>query len=409
MRRIAIGLIASVLVRLGTPAFAESTSAPLTLDEALAAAASVTGSSGFASRLEQQNVATSAAAPSPAFGLSSVLGQAPQNGVLESTFTEQLTLNIGSRTSRLGTLRAAQAGTMQALATAAVARRAAAQGIVTSFFAVGNDQAQLAAATSNTALALRSLDAATQRHRVGVAPFIDVQRAQVTLATAQADAATATAALDGDRTTLAALIGRPDVTAVAMPKASFVPDDPTASALALRTNPAVANAASGLQAARATLLIAQGQLRSGVIVGAGLQLTRQGTETSVGPALGIGLATPFTSSLGRATVVSAQANALAAQTALTQAQRDAVQTALVARTQALSSSARVSFLRSALHSAQRVADAELAGYRLGAVTSTDLILAQTQLATARTSLAAATVQAAQASATLQLQIGTLNR
>ncbi len=409
MRRIAICLIASALVGLGTPAFAESTSAPLTLGEALAAAASVTGSLGVASTLDQQNGATNAAAPSPAFGLSSSVGQTPKNGAPpENTLTEQLTLNIGSRASRLGALRAAQAGTAQALATAAIARRAGAQGIVTTFFAVANDQAQLAAATTNTALAQRSLDAATQRNRVGVAPLIDVQRAQVTLATAKADVATATAAFNGDRTTLAALIGRPDVTAVAMPPANVVPDSPTATARALRTSPAVASAASGLQAARASLLTAQGQLRSGVIVGAGLQLTRQGAETSVGPALSIGLTTPFTSSLGRATLVSAQANALAAQTAFTQAQRDAVQTALAARTQALSSSARVSFLRSALDSAQRVADAELAGYRLGAVTSTDLILAQTQLATARTALAAATVQAAQASATLQLQIGALN-
>lgn len=93
---------------------------------------------------------------------------------------------------------------------------------------------------------------------------------------------------------------------------------------------------------------------------------------------------------------------------LMQAQRDAVQTALAARSQALSSSARVSLLSRAVDAAQGVADAELAGYRLGAVTSTDLILAQSQLATARTAFATATVQAAQASATLQLQIGALN-
>lgn len=65
-------------------------------------------------------------------------------------------------------------------------------------------------------------------------------------------------------------------------------------------------------------------------------------------------------------------------------------------------------MRNAVDAAQRVADAELAGYRLGAVTSTDVILAQTQLAAARSALATATVQAAQASATLQLQIGALN-
>jgi len=409
MRSIAMTFIVSVLVGLGTPAFGESTSAPLTLGEALAAAASVTGSSGFASTLVQRSAVTNAAAPSLAFGLSSSLGQTPQIGTPpQSTLTEQLTLSIGSPASRLGALRATQAGTAQALATAAIARRSAAQGIVTAFFAVANDQAQLTAATTNTTLAQRSVDAANQRHRVGVAPLIDVRRAQVTLATAQADVATATAAFDGDRTTLAALIGRPNVTSAAMPPASAVPDDPTATTLALRTNPAVASAASGLQAAQAALLSARGQLRSGVVVGAGLQLVRQGADKSVGPALSLGLATPFTNSLGRATVVSAQASALAAQMTLMQAQRDAVQTALAARSQALSSSARVSLLSRAVDAAQGVADAELAGYRLGAVTSTDLILAQSQLATARTAFATATVQAAQASATLQLQIGALN-
>lgn len=336
MRSIAVSLIASTLMGLASPAFAESVSAPLTLSNALAAAALITGSSIVASTLEQQSAATNAAVPSPAFGLNSSLGQAPKAGAPpENTLTEQLTLNIGSRASRLGALRTAQAGTTQALATAASARRTAAQGIVTTFFAVATDQAQLAAATANTALAKRSLDAATERHRVGVAPLIDVQRAQVALATAQADVATAMGALSGDRTTLATLIGRPDVTAVTLPPASAVPDEPSATALALRTNPAVANSASALQAAQASLLTAQGQLRSGVVIGAGLQLNRQGAETSVGPAFSIGLATPFTSSLGRATVTSAQASTIADQAALMQTQRDAIQTALLARAQAL--------------------------------------------------------------------------
>jgi len=410
MRRVARNFIVSILVGLGVPAFAESTAAPLTLGDALAAASSVTGSSAVASTLDRQQAATNASAPSPTFGFSSSLGQTPQIGTpAQSSLTEQLTLNIGSRASRLGALRAAQAGTSQASATAAIARRTAAQGVATAFFAVATDQAQLAAATSNATLAQRSLDAANQRHRVGVAPLIDVQRAQVTLATAQAEVATATAAFDGDRTTLAALIGRPKVASVVMPFASAVPDDATATALALQTNPAVASAASGVLAAQASLLSAQGQLHSGVVVGAGLQLVRQGADTSVGPALSLGLATPFTNTLGRATVVSAQANALASQTALTQARRDAVQTALAARSQALSSSARLSLLSKAVDAAQRVADAELAGYRLGAVTSADLILAQSQLATARTAFATATVQAAQAAATMQLQIGALNR
>lgn len=410
MRSAAISFLASALVGLASPAVADSTSAPLTLGDALAAAASVTDSSGVASALEQQNRVTNAAASSATFGLSSSLGQGPKAGASpENTLTEQLTLNIGSRASRLGALRTTQAGTAQALATAATVRRTAAQGIITTFFAVVSDQTQQSAAIANAALAERSLDAATQRHRVGVAPLIDVQRARAALAIAQADVATATAALTGDRTTLAALTGRAEVTAVATPAVGAVPDQPTVTALALRTSPTVSSEASVLQAAQASLLTAQGQLRSGVVVGAGLQVNRQGADTSVGPALSIGLATPLTSNLGRATIASAQASALAAQTALTQAQRDAVQAALLARTQALSSSARVAPLSNALDAARRVADAELAGYRLGAVSSADVILAQTQLATARNALATATAQAAQASATLQLQIGALNQ
>ncbi len=414
MRSVAIVLALSLFFGLSGPALAqapspEPTSSPLTLAEALAAAASFTGSAGSASALERQNSITNAAAPSPTFGLSSTLGQTPKTGAPpENTFTEQLTLNIGSRASRLGALRTTQAGTTQALATAAIERRTAAQGIVTAFFAVANDQAQLAAATTNAGLAERSLAAAIQRQHVGVAPLLDVQRARTALATSQADVAASTAALASDRTTLAALIGKPEVTVVAVPASSVVPDQQTSTALALRTNPTIQNATSAVQAAQASLLTALGQLRSGVVVGAGLQLTRQGAETSLGPAFSIGFATPFTSSLGRATVASARASTIAAQTALTQAQRDAVQAALSARTQAVSSSARVPLLISAVDAAQSVADAELAGYRLGAVTSTDLILAQTQLATVRSALATARVQASQAAATLQLQIGALN-
>ncbi len=402
-----VALIVSMTVGLARPALAQT---PLTLGEALATAAALTGSASVATSLARRDAVVNEATASASFGLRSSLGIAPKTGApAESTLTEELTLDVGSRDGRLGVLHAAQALSAQAQATAANARRRTAQGIVAAFFAVATDQAQRSAATANADLAARSLSAALERHRVGVAPLVDVERARAALATARADVASAEPALANDRATFAALIDRPTVEAVVAPEIFAAPDRATVTALALRTNPDVATARTTLQAAEAALLLARGQLHSSFVVGAGLQVTHQGAQTAVGPALEVGIATPLTRSLGRAGATSAEASAIAARAALVQSERDATQAALRVRAQALSLAERIEPLRGAMDAALDVARAELAGYRLGAVTSSDVVLAQTQLATARNALALAIVQAAQASVTLQLDMGALDR
>ena len=412
-----LAIAVSLAARCAIPAFARdapirasSSSPSLTLADALAGAATLAGSSDTASALEQERRITRAARPSSAVGLSSAIAETPKSGAPpERTLTEQVTLDIGSRERRLGALRATQAGSAQAFASAASARFATAQGIVTAFFAVASDRAEVTAADESAALAARSLTAATERRRVGVAPRIDVERARSALATAEADVAASTAALAADRTMLAALVGRAVVTDVALPAPLVVPDQDATIALVLLTNPSVSAAAALLDAARASLDTARGALRSDVVVGAGLAVNRQGSQTSIGPALSLGILTPFASGLGKASVASARASTIAAQATLVQARRDAVEAALVTRTQALRASARLPSLEDALASAQSVASAELAGYRLGAVSSTDLTLAQAQLSAARTAFARARVEAAGAAARFALEIGSLHQ
>jgi outer membrane protein TolC len=116
---------------------------------------------------------------------------------------------------------------------------------------------------------------------------------------------------------------------------------------------------------------------------------------------------PFGSGFTRANVAAADAAVLVAKANLEQSRREAARSALHAWTVARTALARLAGLRTASDASRHVAEADLAGYRLGAVSSADLVAAQTQAAAARAALETATVQALQAYAQLQFEIGAL--
>ena len=394
-----LGLTIAALL-IVTPASAQ---APLTLEGALRAVVTSPATDALTPGLAAALSARPGAIPSLQTGVS----VAPDVGVPSKySVSEQLSLDIGSCAARLGRALTAQAAAAQVLASLATSRRSAAQNAVAAFFAVAADQVQVASASQNVTLGRRTLQATTQRRRVGVAPRVDEDRARAALRVSEADLAAATVALDADRSALGDLLSTTAVD-VALPNVGTVPAPELVRDQALRKNPLVASVSAELRNAEAALLIAQSDAAPGLSVGAGAAITGDSIQKTVGPVVSATITFPISTNAARAARGAAQARVAAANVALLQARRDAVQSALRLRTQAVSAAARLAPLRDAVDSAQRVAESTLGGYRLGAVSSADLIAAQTQLVAARAALNAATLTASQTFATLQIEIGDL--
>ena len=398
-RRFLVGLLGAML-----PTTQASAQTPLTLDAALRAVMTPAAVDVLTPGLAAAASARPGAMPSLQTGLS----VAPDVGVpAKYTLSQQLSFDVGSRAGRLGRARSAQAAAAQVLASFATSRRSAAQNAVAAFFAVAADQVQFASASQNVALGQRTLRATTQRRRVGVAPRVDADRARAALRSSEADLAAAAAALGADRAALGELLSATVSGNVTLPDVRTIATSDLVRDKALQRNPLVASASAELRNAQAALLIVQSDTGPGLSVGAGAAITGDSVQKTLGPVVSATLTLPISTNAARAARGAAQARVAAANVALIQARRDAVQTALRLRAQAVSAAARLAPLRDAVDSAQRVAESTLGGYRLGAVSSADLIAAQTQLVSARTALNSATLQASQAYAALQVEIGDL--
>ncbi|MBC5804556.1 MAG: TolC family protein [Candidatus Eremiobacteraeota bacterium] len=394
-----VALLAAML-----PSMAVSAQAPLTLDAALRAVTTPAAADALTPGL----AVAASARPEGLLSLQTGASVAPDVGVpAKYTLSQQLSFDVGSRAGRLGRARSAQAAAAQVLASLATSRRSAAQNAVAAFFAVAADQVQFASASQNVTLGQRTLRATTQRRRVGVAPRVDVDRARAALRSSEADLAAAAAALEADRGALGELLSRTVAGNVALPDIGTLPTSARVRDEALQRNPLIASARAELRNAQAALLIAQSDLAPGLGVGAGAAITGDSVQNTLGPVVSATLTLPISTNAARAARGAAQARVAAADVALNQARRDAVATALRLRAQAVSAAARLAPLRDAVESAQRVAESTLGGYRLGAVSSADLVAAQTQLVAARAALGAATLQASQAYASLQVEIGDL--
>lgn len=376
---------------------------PLTLTAALALAAQA----AHTTQAEQATqVAQQAAKDAPAHLVPSVnasAGIAPSESEpsrLESGVL--LTFPLGLPGARLGvraTRAMARASAAQSAAALAVSDQAMAQGVVRAFFAVAADQSEQEAARQSVRLAKSSLDAARLRHQVGVAPSLDVLRARSAVETSQAAFAAATAALRGDRRALARWLGVPFHEHVMMPALpASLPDNPVAADLMhVPLAQAAAARAAGATAAAET---AEAALSPQASLGAGVE-TRGPTA---GPALVLALNLPLDTRLLQAQEKAARAAQETAAAGEFLAVRQAAAEYLTARAAAQAALARLPDLQSADADAQQVAQADLAAYRLGAVPSSELILAQQQAAATHSAWGMAQVQAAQSVALLQTYV-----
>jgi outer membrane protein TolC len=397
-------LIASVfaaVVRTTHPASAQT---PLTLGAVLRAVTTPSADDASTPGLAAAAAARSGVAPS----LQAGAALAPDVGVPSKyTIFQELSVDVGSNAGRLGRAHSAQAVAAQVVASLATSRRSAAQNGLTAFFALATDQVEAATAAQNVELAGRTLRATMERRRVGVAPRVDEDRARTALRSSEADLASANAAREADRAALRELLSTASVGDVVLPDVGTVPGPDVARDRALRSSPVIASSDAELRNAEASLLIARGEAAPGLSVGAGAALTGDSIQKTFGPIISATLTLPISINAARAARGAAQARVAAAQVASAQARREAVASALRLRAQAVAASARLAPLGDALDSARRVADAAVGGYRLGAVSSADLIVAQTQLASARAALDTAILQASQAYASLQIEIGEL--
>lgn len=392
------------------PAMLGASSAPLTLADAIASASQLSTREAAAAVNDATDLATRVR-NRPRTSLTTMLVSQPQSGTSpQYQAAIEYTLDLGSSLRRLGALQASHAQLVQAGATLAQIRRATLQSVVSAYFSVAAAQADVALSAENLAFAQRTLGVAKIRSTQGVGPALDVDRASAALAVATAAEDSAHANLDGAWDILRRFVPLAGTAAIALPeRTDAVPDANTVVAAALASDVGVANAAAILRSAQTAALLAKAEMSPGFRVGIGPGISRTGNAQSIGPAANVTLDMPLSSALLRSNVRSADAAVLVAHAGLDASRSEAMQAALRARNDALSALVRIPNLARALRATQRVAEADLAAYRIGALSSSEVLNAQSQVASSRAALASAKLSAASARATLDLETGVLNK
>lgn len=397
-----------------SPVSAQVSPSALTLTEAVAMArendAALRATFGSVeTTLENAAGLSRAARAFPALSIGTAFSTEPEAAApLKTIARGVLNLDFGAIGSRSAALRLARAQVAQSQASLMTQRRGAMQSVLDAFFAVALDQARAEQLGQSARLVSDGLDAAKTRYRVGTAPLLDVFREQSALASAQADYQAAITSLRADRNRLTLLLGAP-VNVVDSSARITLPSIEATTAAALQTNPALLATVANVDAQRAALASLRANLGPAFSIGGGIALTREGGEQSVGPAFDVSLAQPLPSSVPRANMAAAESALAIAKSAVVQARSKALQDVLSLRGQAAAELSRLPRLQMAFDDAHRVARATLAAYRLRAVSSTDLFVAQSRLSATASALTTARVAAAQSYANLQLQMGAFNR
>lgn len=279
------------------------------------------------------------------------------------------------------------------------------------YYAALKARAIARARTEATAGAQRFLDAAQTRFKAGDAPRLDVIRAQVALAKAQADAALARAADANAADALAREVGRPVATFAATANATAsdevtqtpVLDPATAVARALAVRDDLQSASENVHAAEQGVAAAQRAVLPPVTISGGYS---HGTDSGFpisGPEMNVAMTIP----LGGAASARVRAQRALVDTAT--ARRDAVtraiqtEVAAAARNAAAASDVQIS-TAAALAAAQAELDAAVLGYQNGASTSLDVSSARSAYVQATIDDLTARFDRRQAVATLALEV-----
>lgn len=338
----------------------------------------------------------------------------PQGGNQGQTVEQQLT-TVGAQLS-LGDLLAYAPAVAQANAALAAARfdLLAAQRneritVIDEYYAALAAHGVVSAREVESTSAQSELHAAELRFRAGDAPRLDVVRASVALAQAQADLVRAQADAQNADATLALETGmRADrltiVSAQAPNTAPPAIDPARAVAQALALRPEIASARANVTAEERAVALAR---RGGVPIITLAGGYTKGIDTGVavaGPSANVQVTLP----LGGAAhdrVLAEQARLAQAQAALVKAQRD-VENAVGAAARTLDAqNAALAASERALSSARAEFAATEIGYRSGASSSLDVENARTTYVQALVNETSAYYQRAQAQATMELLMG----
>ena len=413
-------LTAGLLAAGNAPAPAQTAGDALTLSQATALALGVSPSVAIAQQgLAQARARAGQAQAQRGFQITFNSTASVSNGTIyqgppsQETFGSlQNTLTVPLPFSpRLSALqRQAQSQTEAAEAALASARLTAAGQAQTAYFDLLKQGALLRNARENAAQAQSALDVARKRYKDGVAPQLDVLKAQVPAATADAAVTQAESQVAVSTQTLNSLLGRPleseggvaDI--AASPPLTLTLEEARRRAVAASADVRAAEAGiraaeAGLTASRLTripdLSLQASDTRSKDVTGFARLDTIQASVTV--PLSDGGLA--------RAQIAEQQAALLSARTSLLQAQQTASLTASTAYVTAQGSLAQVAPTQTAVEIAQITLTKTREGYREGLNPIVDVLNAQLALNQARIAHAQAVYDAAAATATLNRALG----
>jgi outer membrane protein len=328
-------------------------------------------------------------------------------GTLQNTLT--IPLPIGAR-PRLA-VEQARAALAAAQAQYDSARLTLADQVSMAYYDLLRKQALLQIAQETLAAAQRQLSEAERRHTAGDVPELDVLRAQVPVASAQAGVYQAENAAAVARETLNSLIGRPlDVSlevAEVPPVAAALPYTlEEARSLALQYAPQIRTADATIRANEAALRSARRWREPTLSLQAFDLRSSDKTAFSREDTVQASLAFPLSDGgLGRARTREAQAALEQARAEAEAARRTTLVTVSSAYLTAQSSSRQVEAARVAQEIAQVSYDKTVLGYRNGLFPFTDVLNAQAALTQARIAYRQALYDAAVAISTLNNAIG----
>ena len=346
---------------------------------------------------------------------SASFSESPQGGFGATTIsahqtTVGLTENLGDAFAYPAPVSQAAAALRGAGADEAASERQERIAAARAYFGALAAQSIRAAREDAVRLAQAELDAARLRFSAGDAPRIDVVRAQVGLA--QADAA-AESARAGDENARQALLAETGVTESALgasapgpPPAvpSLAGDPDAAAAAALRLRPEIASAQAGVDAARSALAASALGVIPPVTVSDGYATGVDGGQHVAGRAVSaqVTVPLPFDSA---SRIAQARADVDAANATLAGVRRRVSLDAAAAARSLLAADRAAAAVASARDAARRALDAVEIGYRTGASSSLDVAEARATYESAQVDALSAVYDEAIAAATFDVETG----
>ncbi len=332
----------------------------------------------------------------------------PEGTIAQRTTSYGAQITLGDLTAYAPLIRQAEAAVRAAEADEAASERVERIKTIGLYYGALKARAVAAARADAVHSAQSQLDAAQKRFAAGDVPRLDVVRAEVAVARARGDLASARAA-DGSATdAVAREVERPMpvfaatvATAVTAPPPLPSPDDAVASALLQRSDLRSANTNVGASAAAVTA--AQRGFIPPITLGAGYNRGIDSGFPANGPTLTAQVALPVGG------VVAARIHAQAALLDAARARRDGVARAIALEVGAAARNAAAALeAEQAANAALGAAQAELAaatlGYDRGGSTSLDISIARTTYVQAAVDAAAARYDRLQAQDVLMLEV-----